>query len=595
MAYSRITSKYKLQSVGVGNVLEGPAEKRTAEIIDNQLFGSARAHSGGHGIIRTGEFTSVDNGDGTFTLQLLENKARSKPVVEAFINQIYVFTENGISWENLVPNVTYYVGVKLVESLNSSSLQFTDVQTWINTSAAVPTDGLLIASINIATGGLATIDEEPVNRYNIPIWGNHISDNSNPHGTLLNQDNLTVSGLNVLSSLKYNNLEVEHLIISGTQLISGNITVLGKLIVSGTITVQGNIRYNLLQTENMDIPGKFLVSELLVSSGMDVYPSPLFRQNIRLASGITIDGFDPSEATPLIDGSNADHLHGHVLGSLAVGVKPIFFSPEYSDTVTSGHTTSGYFYARRLFNRNFYDWNAVQSGIAAIPVTRVILPQDFDRLDRISITHAVGLNGLISGNNTTVKVYDKDFRELAVTNNGFLQSTEIISTDLAVSGGNVIPSQALTIMNRMCGASGVPTLLGDMTLWYVPKQGEKIIFDWNHSASGNDVISATKHFDGVRRAPADLRIERTLCACNIALSGASVFGINVGDSGSEPANVSTLKPVLSFGSLGASYQGADVLEPTSITIRQGQLISATSDLIASGTHSVNLSLVTYRI
>lgn len=596
MSYGRLTPIYKLPTPSIGDVVTGSDEKRFADIIDCQLFGAVRSHSGGHGCIRTGTWSLQTDGGSNYTALLVQTPSQGKPVFEGFINQIYTYTLNGLSWGSLAASTTYYLGVRLVENSNSSSLQYKDVQTFTNTTGIVPNDGLLIAVLTIDGSGNGTFNESTLTtaRVNIPIWGNHISNNQNPHGGLLNQDQLVVSGLDVLSYLNYQNLHVNNLIVSGTTIISGNITVLGQLILSGTTKVQGNITYNLLQTQNLDVPGNFIVSSLLVSSGMDVYPSPIFRNNIRMASGITIDAFDPSQAVPLLDGSNADHLHGHILGSLAVGVKPIYFSPDYANSVISGHTNSGTFINRRLYNLNLYEWFAVQSGVAVSPVLRTTLPQDFDRLDRISVTHAVGLTGTLSGNKIEIQAFDKDNTQLTVSSNGLLQSTQVTSTDLTLSGGNLVGNNPITITYRMNGSSGTPTFLGDTTLYYVPIHGEKIQFDWNQQGSP---VAATRHLDGLRIAPADLRVQSVTGSQQIALSGDTIFGFNVSNAGTEPSTIftSTQKARINFSTSGASYKSVMLVPTENLNITKGQLISCTSDLIASGSTTLSTSLICFRV
>jgi cytoskeletal protein CcmA (bactofilin family) len=295
MTYQRITPQYRLESPGFGETLSALSEARTAQIIDNQLYGAIRAHSGGHGIIRFGNFSLLNNGNATYSALLVEQKEVGKPVVEAFINQIYVFTVNSMSWSNLSANNFYYLGVRLVENETNSSLQYKDIQTWSNTTGVIPSDGLLIATVAIDNGGNPTFDNAPDEQVIIPIWGNHIRTNTNPHGSTLYQDNIIVSGLSILQSINYNNLGIDTLSISGNAMISGNVIVWQNLVLSGNVIVQGNILYNLLQTQNLNIPGTFWVSDTKVDNQLVVSGSSVFRRNITLTSGNLIDGFDPSE------------------------------------------------------------------------------------------------------------------------------------------------------------------------------------------------------------------------------------------------------------------------------------------------------------
>lgn len=593
--YGNITKKYKLPSIGLGEIISPDEEQRRMQIIDNNLYGAIRAHSGGHGVIRNGDWTLIE-GTGTYSALLSEVKSQGRPTIEAFINQIYCFQETTLEWSGLSNTTTHYLYARLVETTSASSLKEMKVQTASNTTGVIPSDGILVAVLLLNEPGNSSFVEDPTEKINIPIWGNHIVNNQNPHTPYLLQDDIVLSGMEILDFLRYRNLQVQNLTISGNAIISGNITVLGRLILSGNVIVQGNIRYNLLQVENLTVPGQFLVSDLYVSSGIEVYARSTFRRDIQLMSGITVDGFDPSQAIPLIDGSNADHLHGHVLGSLAVGVKAMYCAPEYPNSIVSGHTNSGVYGMKRLYNKSFYEWFAVSGGIAISPITRMNLPQDFERIDRISVMNAVGLDGVLSGNNIQVQVFDKDFTQLQSTPSQ-LQNTQVVTSDVTVSGGNLVPGTPLTIINRMAGYSGIPTMLGDLTLWYVPKQGEKIVFDWNSSVSGSGAISAQKHFDGLRLAPATLRIEKILTSQTVGLSGVSVIDINVGNMGAEPSTIftSTAKPIIYFNTSGAQYQSNTLIPTQNLTITQGQLISASSDSIASGSRDVSVQLVTFRI
>lgn len=590
MGYGNKTEKYRIGTPTLGETINPDDEKRSAQIIENQLFGSVRVHSGGHGVIRNGNWILVNSGSGDFEVILAESKSEGKPVFEGFINQIYTFTESTLRWGNLSNNTTYYLYVRLVEvdGGNSSRLD-KKVQTDYNTTGTIPTDGVLVGIVIIDHPSNSYFIEDPVGRINIPSLGDHIQDNQNPHTPYLFQDDIVVSGLEILDFVRYNDLQLEQMTISGNSIISGNITVLGKLTVSGNVCVNGNVTYNQWVVTNLDVPGRLLVSELEVSSGIDFYASPLFRKDVILASGIRVDGFDPSVGIPLIDGSNADDLHGHIFGSLAESVKPIHHSVRFPNTVVSG-TTSGSdrtFLETRIYNSNFYEWFADTKGNAAIPITRIILPDDFESLDRVNITHGVG--STVSGSNITVTAQDKDNTELVMTNN-FLQSTQITTSEVSISGGQLLPGKVLTLKNRMDGTSGIGVYLGDMTVWYVPRHGEKIVFTWEKDGS---VTAAEQNFDSLRVAPCDLRTEKVLCSQTIGLSGSSFFGINAGNEGSTPSNFLTTKPTLNFTAVGKSYQTSEV--PINAIITGGQLLSATIDQIASGSRDVSVQLVTHRM
>lgn len=587
MPYGRQTSKYQIRSPRLGEIIDSSEEKRNANIVENQMFGGIRTHSGGHGILRNGAFVITGTGP-TYNIVLVKDPANGKPVFEGFIGQIYCYTDTALMWTGLPNTQVSYLYVRLVEAGDTnSSRSLMLVQPSSNTSGVIPSDGVLVAAVIMDEPSNSVVVEDPIGRIDIPVLGDHIVDFQNPHTTVLLQNELVVSGLRALDYVYFDELRVRNLIVSGnSQVISGNMIVLGNTVFSGNVFVNGTIQYQNLLVQNANIPGTLIVSGLQVASGLDVYSTSLFRNNMQLASGITIDGFDPSVGIPLLDGSNADHLHTHVLGNLALGVKPIQFSPEYKNTVVSGNS-NGVFLAQRAFNNNYYTWYPLTSGVST-PVTRIRLPQDFESISKIDIDNGVG--SLLSGSKIEVFVFDKDGTATTLTN-GVLQNTTITTTSVLVSGGNFLPSTPMTIQNRMYSASGIGTFLGDMTFWYQPKNGERLTFDWNKTGV---ITSTEENFDGLRVAPFDLRIEKVVVGQSLALSGSSVFDINVGAAGSAPVGVLTTKPTLSFGATGASYQETE-LKVINTSISAGSIVTASIDQIASGSLNATVQLVTYRI
>lgn len=593
MSYGYETTKYGLRAPQLGDNLDPDEERRNADILDNSLYGAIRCHSGGHGIIRSPKLQLVYNTDTSdYTVIGYESKSTGNQL-EGFINQIYVNVVDALRWEGLSNSTFYYLYVRLVETATESSLVNKEVITESNTTGIVPSDGILLGAVYISEPGNSIVYTDPVGKIKIPTWGDHVVDNENPHTPFLNQDELTVSGLEVLNYLRYRNLEIDQLIVSGNQIISGDITVLGRLIVSGGVVVHGNITYQNLLVQNITVPGVATVANLVVASGMDVYGNAVFRRNVQLSSGITIDGFDPSEARPLITGVNADHLHTHTMGSLAYGTKTVFQSPEYSSTVLSGDS-SGPFSTISLYGNHYYQYfTPGTNGVAKILVTKFFLPPDFSRIDRIRISQGVG--NAASGNHVQVTVYDKDNTQVLINENNNLGTLQIGSTDLTISGGQFAPKTSFSVVNRMVGFSGIMTLLGDMTLFYVPVHGEKLTYNWVKSVSGNSVLAPVANFDGLRVAPADLRVEKVIVSQSLALSGATVVDIGVSNAGSAPVGVLSTKPTISHGSTGSSFAKNELVPATPITISQGQIIGSTIDLIASGSKDVSVELITYRI
>jgi len=595
MDYGNETSLYKLRTPALGDYISPSEEFRTTRIIENELYGGIRAHSGGHGIVRSGNWQLVSSGV-NYKAILNEVKAEGKPAIEGFINQIYFYSDESLSWDGLVNGNTYYLYVQLIETVDTSTRLHKKVLTAANTTGLLPADAVLVAVIYVDEPGSTLVDKNPLGRINIPILGDHIADNHDPHGAILNQSFVVCSGVNVQGYLYYKSLEVDNLLISGNGLISGNLTVLGNFTLSGEVIVFGNITFNEMIIQQLKCDN-LIVGNMQINSGLDCFSKSFFRKNIEFASGVTVDGFDPSVGIGLIDGSNADSLHTHVLGSLGVNLKTINLSPEFKNTVLSGGSTSGIygvFTPVRAYDDNMYDWypRAI-SGSAAFTNTKIRLPMDFDRLDRVVVRHGVG--HLLSGNNINLSIFDKDNTPLIITspNPSQLSSSGIIDSTLYFSGGNLVAGHPMTIVSRMWGFSGVHTYLGDINLWYVPTIGERIQFEWSQAGA---VSAPEAHWDALRTTPYALRVDRVIATQGVGLSGISVFSLNTGAVGATPVNLLAAgeKPLINFNDSGASFQ-TDSKVLYNIPIPANNIISVSIDSIASGSEDVSVQLIAYRI
>jgi hypothetical protein len=583
--YGNETPKYTLRTPALGDYISPNEEQRTAQIIENQLYGAIRVHSGGHGIMRSGNWQVVAALP-SYNAILTEVKGAGKPAIEGFINQIYFHTNEGLTWTGLTNSNTYFLYVQLVESASLSTRLHKKIVTGSNTTGLIPDDGLLVAVLYLNEPSNSIVEKNPVGRLNIYSLGDHIADNQDPHGPFLNQSFMTCSGIDVLGYLHYQALQVDHEIVSGNSTLSGTLQVLGNLNVSGNLNIQGTLTYNNLLIQNLTIPGKLTVGTVLVDSGLDVYSQALFRKNVTLSSGVRVDGFDPSVGVPLINGSNADHLHTHVIGSLGINLKGIFLSPEYANTIVSGHALSalsGSFQSARLYDDNYYGWFGSATGNAAVLTTKLRLPPDFQRLDRLTVRTGVGLTE--SGNNVAIYLYDKDLALVPSVSATQFFTSGLVDSSIYYSGGSLMGGQPVTLVSRMCGASGVATLLGDITVWYVPSNGERIMFSWDQAGAINAPVAT---FDALRTTPYQLRVDTVTASQVVGLSGTSIFSLNI-TSGLNviPTNIlsGTEKPNLAFGDVGASYQ----------TISANCLISVSIDQIASGSQDVSFQMLAYRV
>lgn len=594
MDYGNETSFYKLRTPALGDYISPNEDFRTARIIENELYGGIRAHSGGHGVVRSGNWQLVSSG-ANYKALLNEVKAEGKPAVEGFINQIYFYSDESLSWDGLVNGNTYYLYVQLVENSTVSTRLHKKVLTGANTTGLIPEDAVLVAVMYLDEPGSSIVDKNPLGRINIPILGDHIADNKDPHGSTLNQSFIVCSGVSVLGYLYYRALEVDNLLISGNGLISGNLTVLGNFTVSGDVILFGNITFNEMIIQQLKCDN-LVAGNMQINSGLDVYSKSLFRRNMEFTSGVTVDGFDPSVGIGLVDGSNADALHTHVLGSLGVNLKTINLSPEYRNTVLSGGATSGIygvFAPVRVYDDNMYDWfPKATSGTAAFTQTKIRLPMDFDRLDHVVVRHGIG--NLLSGNNINLTIVDKDNTPLIITSTpAQLSSSGIVDTTLYFSGGNLVAGQPITMTSRLWTVSGVHAYLGDINLWYVPTIGERIQYEWSQA----DAVTAPEaHWDALRSTPYALRIDKIIATQGVGLSGVSIFSLNTGVIGATPTNIlaDTEKPLINFSDSGASFQ-TDTNVLYNLSIAANSIISVSIDSIASGSQDVSVQLIAYRI
>jgi hypothetical protein len=147
---------------------------------------------------------------------------------------------------------------------------------------------------------------------------------------------------------------------------------------------------------------------------------------------------------------------------MGVSLKGIFLSPEYPNTVTSGDaltTASGTFQSARIYADNYYGWYGKQSGTATLLTTKLRLPQDFQRLDRLTVRTGVGLTE--SGNNVSIYLYDKDMNLVPAVSATQFSTSGLVDSDIYFSGGNLVGGYPTTLVSRLCGASGVATLSGN--------------------------------------------------------------------------------------------------------------------------------------
>ena len=126
--------------------------------------------------------------------------------------------------------------------------------------------------------------------------------------------------------------------------------------------------------------------------------------NLSVDSGIAVDGIDFSTLKPLIDGSNADDLHKHLL---LQDFEYQFLSPEFQNSITSG-VQPGWLEATydEVENRTQQSWFALQDIAKSKIVIRPYVPIGYKEIDNIFVYSRVSSGA--GATNVNAKIYDTE-------------------------------------------------------------------------------------------------------------------------------------------------------------------------------------------
>jgi len=126
--------------------------------------------------------------------------------------------------------------------------------------------------------------------------------------------------------------------------------------------------------------------------------------NLEVDSGISIDGIDFSTLKPLINGSNADDLHKHLL---LRDFEYQFLSPEYPNSTTSG-VQPGWLEATydAVNNKTQQSWFALQDLAKSKIIIRPYVPMGHVEISNVTAYSRVSSGA--SDTNVNIKVYDTD-------------------------------------------------------------------------------------------------------------------------------------------------------------------------------------------
>ena len=302
--YGGSTPSYRIPFITVGDVPSQASEQAAAMIIENQLRGLIAAHSDGHGVIRTGTFSSnFVSGNSTVTINPAGGIA-----VEGFIDKIYIRALSSVQWTGLPDNSVLYLYIQIVETNQNSSRVRGDIITGFNDTGVIPEDAIVVAKAT-TTALSITVDEAPPERVDLQTVAQHAADSVNPHGTLLVQDNIVASGISVLGGLTARTLAVQgDITISGLTRFEDGLEVFGESAFNGLVTVSG-VTYLLGDTiisGTAKIHGVALLQSILATSGINSYGDMNVHGNVNMHSGALVDGRDISADGVRLDQHIAD-------------------------------------------------------------------------------------------------------------------------------------------------------------------------------------------------------------------------------------------------------------------------------------------------
>jgi hypothetical protein len=495
--YGYETPKYNIPAQTVGNIIEGQEEQRAANILDTQLYGLMRSNNSGHGVIATGSHVETFAAGNISFVTFNENKSTGKMAVEALINQVYVGNYNSFTFTGIPDVGTFYLYVRLVEdNVGQSSVERGEFSTYVSSSATPPANGILIATAT-TNGSSIVVDDNPTGRINIPTLADHVADNTDPHGNLLIQTNLTVTNdLIVSGTASFNTIRAD--ILSGgnaqfTGTLSGvGIVAMNSLVISGgaiwrgIVNILGDVNFpnpisfaqNLVMASGVSVDGRDLSVDgatldahilnmanphqttIAQLSGLNKYGDTL-EGNLEVQSGKTIDGIDPTALKPLINGSDATLLHTHSNIYPLSGLRTLTLGVEYAGAVISGVDIGLITRPNASPFMNVYEIVGLQSGVAGIIVLRQPIPSDVLSVPPDFMT----LYGAAeAGNQIEVLAFDTDNVQLELSNNVFT-SPSLVQQTVSFSGVPAFAKDKLaTIQMRAACESGTKCYLGDYGL-----------------------------------------------------------------------------------------------------------------------------------
>ena len=509
--YGGQTKHFHIPFPNSGDVLSSRAEQERMQIVDTQLYGAIRAQSGGHGVIQKGSFSF--SGTSVWLSSL-----------DCYINQVYGYARDTLIWNGVVSGTNY-----LFVSLTADTKETGALTTVLNTSGVVPSDSLLVgAAINPGTG-VTSVDSEPSGYVKNPSWQDHINDNTNPHGSILYQDEMVISGLEVLDTLEAVNMEVQNLEVIQQLVASGIVaqsfnatdayidnlyalTLTGDVALFSGTTMLGE----LTVMSGATIGGGLLTGDLAVSSGVKIdgvdvdifwsgvedhytdYGNPhqvtadqigavsvsgsTMVGNLDMASGVAVDGVDVSLLKRMIDGSDGTYVAptppwdpgvpGHLHNYSGLADRYLMYAPEYADAVLYG-TGSGIMlttYSVDIYTsgHNAYEWLPADNNESFMVVQRLGVPADFRTLQKIRYWERYKTTGLpFTGADIDFVLLDTAGTILIDTrSDSHVPGSSWAEREFTMQSGLGIPGEFATAKWIMSALSGESVCLGEVVYEY---------------------------------------------------------------------------------------------------------------------------------
>ena len=420
MPYSDKSPKLNIPTPMLGDLVDSSEQRRIAQIIENVAAGALTLHNQGQGVFKEGSFTGTfGSPDSTVTLS-----PTSSISFEGLINSTYVKSNQAFQWGGIPTFTTVSLYLVLVEGGSRSSVLNGDLDAIQVVFGPAPANSILVATAT-TTGASITVNTTPSGKKSITTLDTHIQTSTNPHGPVLHQDSIVVSGITT------NTLRFREIVADKVTVNVANFPPIGAL----------HVRDSFIVTKSV------------------------FLGNVTVASGATVDGVDPSAVTFLVDGSNGDfdvargtgHRHDQTTFNSGIPVRNLSFAVDYPNLVTSGLDSAF----------NLTKTHNTQSGINVITNTltpfggenatyyalQLPILENFVTWSGIDIRHRES-----GGMRLNVAMKDSNNNAVTVTPNSSVQTPFVFQTFNIGSGTFTKGRFATLLLTHRAASSGVGLL-----------------------------------------------------------------------------------------------------------------------------------------